>query len=600
MMFLQYFVWGAWYVTMGTWLGQTLQLRGRADRAGLRHHGAGGDDLAVLRRHGRRPVLRHRADPGGAAPASARVVLFFASTQTTFGAFYRRAARLHALLHADAGADQLALVPPDDRSGREFPAIRVLGTIGWIVAGLVDRHAWARSDGDAAADRRRRRRSCSACSAWRCRTRRREKSAHRRDAGRRARPRRAEADARPVVCDLRARLVPDLHPAAVLLRLHQPVPERDRRRERRRQDDARADVRDRLHAGDAVVLPPAGREVDAARRHGGVDGALRAVRATATTATLVWMLYAGILLHGICYDFFFVTGQIYVDTKAPPDLRAAAQGFIAFVTLGVGMFIGSWLSGRVVDAYSLDGRRPRLVPHLAGAGGGRGDRPGAVRAVLPVGRGRPRVARRPRVMIEPAETSRRIKQLEVMVADVIVEAPDTTTLVLFTGNDRLEYSAGHFLTDRPSPVRGARAVHLVSRGPERASVSRRAPTRCARRRTSATWPSPSRKSGISLGADQVSAAAVAAAGQAHDRGMRLVVTGFTGPVHAAGRHQRADRSHRARLRRLGERAELLDAEVRARAPSRRCGTPSSTRTRRGATSSSATSSPSSRRSIRIA
>jgi len=67
---------------------------------------------------------------------------------------------------------------------------------------------------------------------------------------------------------------------------------------------------------------------------------------------LVWMLYGGIVLHGICYDFFFVTGQIYVDRKAPADLRAAAQGFIAFVTLGVGMFIGSWASGRVVDAFS--------------------------------------------------------------------------------------------------------------------------------------------------------------------------------------------------------------------------------------------------------
>ena len=47
-----------------------------------------------------------------------------------------------------------------------------------------------------------------------------------------------------------------------------------------------------------------------------------------------------------------MTGQIYVDTKAPGDLRAAAQGFIAFVTLGVGMFIGSWASGRIVDAFS--------------------------------------------------------------------------------------------------------------------------------------------------------------------------------------------------------------------------------------------------------
>jgi MFS family permease len=65
----------------------------------------------------------------------------------------------------------------------------------------------------------------------------------------------------------------------------------------------------------------------------------------------VWMLYGGILLHGICYDFFFVTGQIYVDRAAPPDLRASAQGFIAFVTLGAGMFIGSWASGRIVDAF---------------------------------------------------------------------------------------------------------------------------------------------------------------------------------------------------------------------------------------------------------
>ena len=68
--------------------------------------------------------------------------------------------------------------------------------------------------------------------------------------------------------------------------------------------------------------------------------------------TMVWMLYTGIILHGICFDFFFVTGQIYVDKKAPKAIQASAQGFIALITYGVGMLIGTQVMGRVLGMYT--------------------------------------------------------------------------------------------------------------------------------------------------------------------------------------------------------------------------------------------------------
>ena len=66
----------------------------------------------------------------------------------------------------------------------------------------------------------------------------------------------------------------------------------------------------------------------------------------------VWMFYAAIILHGVCFDFFFVTGQLYTDQEAPAQLRNTAQGFITVVTYGFGMLVGSFLSGYALDYYS--------------------------------------------------------------------------------------------------------------------------------------------------------------------------------------------------------------------------------------------------------
>ncbi len=72
-----------------------------------------------------------------------------------------------------------------------------------------------------------------------------------------------------------------------------------------------------------------------------------------------WLLLVGIALHGPCYDFFFVSGQIYTDTRAGQERQAAAQGLITLATYGVGMLIGFSAAGVITDRYSVGGR-PRL------------------------------------------------------------------------------------------------------------------------------------------------------------------------------------------------------------------------------------------------
>jgi nucleoside transporter len=76
----------------------------------------------------------------------------------------------------------------------------------------------------------------------------------------------------------------------------------------------------------------------------------------------IWMFYLAIIVHGVCYDFFFVTGMLYTDQEAPPALRNTAQGLYTFLTYGLGMLIGSQLSGIAVDYFTTN-EGGKLVHH---------------------------------------------------------------------------------------------------------------------------------------------------------------------------------------------------------------------------------------------
>ena len=69
----------------------------------------------------------------------------------------------------------------------------------------------------------------------------------------------------------------------------------------------------------------------------------------------LFMIIIGIALHGICYDFFFVSGQIYTDSKAGDTAKSAAQGLITLATYGVGMLIGFWVTGKITDKNLIAG-----------------------------------------------------------------------------------------------------------------------------------------------------------------------------------------------------------------------------------------------------
>jgi nucleoside transporter len=355
MMFLEFFVWGAWFVTLGTFLAQALQASGSQIAVAYLTQSLGAIAAPFLvgliadRYFSAQKILGLLHLLGGA-------LLFAASFATGFAAFFP-VILIYMILYMPT----LALVnsvsfrhmaDPE----KQFPAVRVLGTVGWIVAGVAIGFLGWEQGGQLALTFR-----MAAIASFllglfsfmlpATPPAHRGESASLHDL--------LGLDALRLLKN-RSYLVFFLSSIAICIPLAfyynftnlflNEVGVRSA---------AAVQALGQVSEVVFLLLMPVlfvRLGVKLTLAIGMAAWALRYVFfAFGDAGSLFWMLLVGILLHGICYDFFFVAGQIYTNKFAGDRFRSAAQGLITLATYGVGILIGSLLSGPIVDRFAVEG-----------------------------------------------------------------------------------------------------------------------------------------------------------------------------------------------------------------------------------------------------